>query len=111
VVTSETGTLGPMTEPVGGLSLLFNNVVLLRYLEMDSQTRQAINIVKMRNSNHDKGVFEFLIGERGFGAGSGWKASPASWAGARSAHSHSGCRFAFRSPIIIHHCGAERYLW
>jgi hypothetical protein len=26
-----------MTEPVGGLSFLFNNVILLRYLEMDSQ--------------------------------------------------------------------------
>jgi len=66
VVTSETSTLGPMTEPVGGMSFLFNNVVLLRYLEMDSQTRRAINIVKMRNSNHDKGVFEFVISERGF---------------------------------------------
>ncbi|HCG00123.1 MAG TPA: hypothetical protein DEV93_06215 [Chloroflexi bacterium] len=69
VVTSETGTLGPMTEPVGGLSFLFNNVILLRYLEMDSQTRRAINIVKMRNSNHDKGVFEFVIGESGFELG------------------------------------------
>ncbi len=69
VVTSETGTLGPMTEPVGGLSFLFNNVVLLRYLEMDSQTRRAINIVKMRNSNHDKGVFEFVIGDSGFELG------------------------------------------
>ncbi len=69
MVTSETGTLGPMTEPVGGLSFLFNNVILLRYLEMDSQTRRAINIVKMRNSNHDKGVFEFVIGEKGFELG------------------------------------------
>ncbi|MGI8609262.1 MAG: RAD55 family ATPase [Candidatus Dormibacteria bacterium] len=69
VVTSETSTLGPLTEPVGGMSFLFHNVILLRYLERDSQTRRAINIVKMRNSNHDKGVFEFVVGETGFELG------------------------------------------
>ena len=69
VITSETSTLGPMTEPSGGMSFLFHNVVQLRYLEMDSQTRRAFNIVKMRNSDHDKGVFEFVIGPRGFELG------------------------------------------
>lgn len=69
VVTSETTTLGPTSEHVGAMSFLFNNVVLLRYLEMNSQTRRAINIVKMRNSNHDKGVFEFVIGNSGFELG------------------------------------------
>ena len=33
MVTSETSTLELMTEPVGGRSFLFHNVVLLRYLE------------------------------------------------------------------------------
>lgn len=69
VVTSETTTLGPMTEPMGGMSFLFHNVVQFRYLEMDSQTRRAINIVKMRYSNHDKGVFEFVISDRGLELG------------------------------------------
>jgi circadian clock protein KaiC len=61
VITSETTTLGPMTEPIGGLSFLFHNVILLRYLEIGSELRRAINIIKMRTSNHDKGVFEYVI--------------------------------------------------
>src|ERR1700682_584112 len=30
MITSETTTLGPMTEPIGGLSFLFHNVIMLR---------------------------------------------------------------------------------
>ena len=66
MITSETTTLGPMTEPIGGLSFLFHNVILLRYLEIGSELRRAVNIIKMRTSNHDKGVFEYVIDENGF---------------------------------------------
>jgi circadian clock protein KaiC len=65
VITSETTTLGPMTEPIGGLSFLFHNVILLRYLEIGSELRRAVNIIKMRTSNHDKGVFEYVIDQHG----------------------------------------------
>jgi circadian clock protein KaiC len=65
MITSETTTLGPMTEPIGGLSFLFHNVILLRYLEIGSELRRALNIIKMRTSNHDKGVFEYVIDEHG----------------------------------------------
>jgi circadian clock protein KaiC len=65
VITSETTTLGPMTEPIGGLSFLFHNVILLRYLEIGSELRRAVNIIKMRTSNHDKGVFEYVIDKHG----------------------------------------------
>ena len=65
VITSETTTLGPMTEPIGGLSFLFHNVILLRYLEIGSELRRALNIIKMRTSNHDKGVFEYVIDGQG----------------------------------------------
>ena len=65
VITSETTTLGPMTEPIGGLSFLFHNVVMLRYLEIGSELRRALNIIKMRTSNHDKGVFEYVIDKHG----------------------------------------------
>jgi len=65
VITSETTTLGPMTEPIGGLSFLFHNVVMLRYLEIGSELRRALNIIKMRTSNHDKGVFEYVIDRHG----------------------------------------------
>jgi len=65
VITSETTTLGPMTEPIGGLSFLFHNVIMLRYLEIGSELRRALNIIKMRSSNHDKGVFEYVIDKHG----------------------------------------------
>jgi circadian clock protein KaiC len=65
VITSETTTLGPMTEPIGGLSFLFHNVIMLRYLEIGSELRRALNIIKMRTSNHDKGVFEYVIDRHG----------------------------------------------
>ena len=66
LVTSETTALGPEAEPIGGLSFLFNNVLLLRYLEMESETRRALSILKMRDSDHAKGVYQFEIDAHGF---------------------------------------------
>ena len=66
VVTSETTALGPDAAPVAGLSFLFDNVLLLRYLEMESETRRALSVLKMRDSNHEKGVYQFEVDEHGF---------------------------------------------
>jgi circadian clock protein KaiC len=66
LTTSETSSLGPTTELIGGLSFLYHNVVLLRYIEQDSEVGRAVAIVKMRNSNHVKGLWAFTITERGF---------------------------------------------
>jgi circadian clock protein KaiC len=66
LVTSETTALGPEAEPIGGLSFLFNNVLLLRYIEMESETRRALSILKMRDSDHAKGVYQFEIDAQGF---------------------------------------------
>lgn len=65
VITSETTTLGPMTEPTGGLSFLFHNVVLLRYIEQDSEICRAIGVIKMRDSNHAKGLRQYVMSEHG----------------------------------------------
>jgi circadian clock protein KaiC len=69
VVTSETTTLGPPTEPLGGLMFLFNNVIQLRYIERGSQVGRAVNIIKMRNSQHDMGLHGFVISEHGLTIG------------------------------------------
>jgi circadian clock protein KaiC len=69
VATSETTTLGPSPEPVGGTSFLFHNLILMRYIEQDSATGSAINIVKMRNSAHSRDVHEFTIDDRGLTIG------------------------------------------
>ena len=55
MITSETTTLGPVTEPLGGLSFVFHNVVLLRSIELESEIRRAVSVVKMRDSSHAKG--------------------------------------------------------
>ena len=39
--------------------------MLLRYIEIESETRRAISILKMRDSNHAKGVWEGEIGSEG----------------------------------------------
>jgi circadian clock protein KaiC len=65
VITSETSTLGPIAEPAGGLSYLFHNVILLRYLELQSEIRRAVNILKMRESDHEKGLAQYEINARG----------------------------------------------
>jgi len=69
VITSETTTLGPTPEPVGGVTFLFHNLILLRYIEMNSATGRAVSIVKMRNSDHSKYVYRFTIDARGFTVG------------------------------------------
>ncbi|MET0495268.1 MAG: ATPase domain-containing protein, partial [Actinoplanes sp.] len=65
LMSSETTTLGASPEPIGGVTFLFHNVILMRYIEMDSEIGRAVNIVKMRNSDHRKGTFGFTVGADG----------------------------------------------
>ena len=69
LITSEIATLGPLAAPLGGLSFLFHNVVLLRYIEMDSEMRRAVNVLKMRDSDHEKGLRQYEIGANGLAVG------------------------------------------
>jgi len=69
MITSETTTLGPSPEPVGGVVFLFHNVILLRYIEVNSATGRAMSIVKMRNSDHSKDVYSVTIDEHGLNIG------------------------------------------
>ena len=66
LTTSETSSLGPTTDVLGGLSFLYHNVVLLRYFEQKSEMGRAVAILKMRNSDHEKGLWTFAITNRGF---------------------------------------------
>ncbi len=69
LITSEIATLGPLSTPLGGLSFLFHNVILLRYIEMDSEMRRAVNVLKMRDSDHEKGLRHYDIDGDGFAVG------------------------------------------
>jgi circadian clock protein KaiC len=66
LITSETTTLGPELEATGGLSFLFQNVLLLRYIEIESEIRRALVVIKMRDSSHVKGLVQFEIDDTGF---------------------------------------------
>lgn len=44
---------------------LFRNVILLRYMETDSAIGRAVNVLKMRNSDHSKTVHQFHITDTG----------------------------------------------
>ncbi|HSC99698.1 MAG TPA: ATPase domain-containing protein [Casimicrobiaceae bacterium] len=49
-----------MTGPVDA-SYLADSVVLIRYFEIDGEVRQAISVVKMRGSNHERTIREFRL--------------------------------------------------
>jgi circadian clock protein KaiC len=49
------------------LSFLFHNIVLLRYIEIESEARRSISIFKMRGSDHAKGLCD--VGEHGLTVG------------------------------------------
>ena len=65
LITSDTPTTSTIVDPLAGLSFLFHNIVLIRYVEIESETRRAISIFKMRGSDHAKGVWEYAVGEHG----------------------------------------------
>jgi circadian clock protein KaiC len=61
--TCETRNLiGAVIEgPTIGLSTIAENLILLRYVEMRSQLRRLISVVKMRDSDFDSSLREFRI--------------------------------------------------
>ena len=48
-----------------GISFLSDNVILLRYAEIESQLRKALMVVKMRTSDHDKELRQYRITDKG----------------------------------------------
>jgi circadian clock protein KaiC len=64
VFTNEIAALG-QSGGLGGVSFLFNNVFFLRYLELRSELGRGLSILKMRQSDHTKGLIRFTIDEGG----------------------------------------------
>lgn len=66
VLTRETPVLlGESEESNDALGFLVDAYVLLRYVEIESAVRKALLVLKMRGSNHDKGIRQFEITSRG----------------------------------------------
>lgn len=69
LVTSETTTLSPIHEPLNGLMFLFHNVIQIRYVEQHANVGRVLNILKMRNSAHDTGIYQCTITGNGLEIG------------------------------------------
>jgi circadian clock protein KaiC len=66
VYTNESPNLTGATQITGiGISPFMDAVVLLRYVEIKSEMRKAISVLKMRGSEHDKEIREFVISKNG----------------------------------------------
>ena len=44
---------------------LIPTLISLRYVEMESEVRRALSVLKFRGSNHDKGIHEYIITDEG----------------------------------------------
>ncbi len=42
-----------------------DSIILLRYVEIQSEMKKTISVLKMRGSNHDKEIREFVINKKG----------------------------------------------
>ncbi|MCK4815018.1 response regulator, partial [bacterium] len=51
------------------LSFMLDSVISVRYVEIDSEIKRAISVVKMKGSDHDKRIREFVINEGGIEIG------------------------------------------
>jgi circadian clock protein KaiC len=57
-----------------GISFIADNVILLRYVELEGRISRALSILKMRGSFHDKTIRELLISNQGIAIGEPIKA-------------------------------------
>lgn len=49
-----------------GIEFIVDCIIMLQYVEMESEIRRSINILKMRGSDHDKAIRRYEITKRGF---------------------------------------------
>jgi circadian clock protein KaiC len=47
------------------VSFLTDDIIRLRYVEIDGQLRKTIVVIKMRGGNHSKDIREYVIKDRG----------------------------------------------
>ena len=66
LLTSETTAFfGPSFELSHGLAFVADNVILLRYAEVESEVRRALAIIKLRDGEHNRDIVEVEIGTNG----------------------------------------------
>ena len=61
ILTSEDSGTGLSTEEKGRLSFIVDNIILMRYVEIDSSMQRAILVLKTRGSDHAKEIRRFEL--------------------------------------------------
>jgi circadian clock protein KaiC len=69
ILTSEDSGASLSTEERGRLSFVVGNVILMRYVEIDSAMQRAILVLKTRGSDHAKEIRRFELREGGIAVG------------------------------------------
>ncbi len=68
--TSTTPTLlGGSSVTETHISTITDSIILLRYVEIFGEMRRGLTVLKMRGSEHDKSIFEFMIDSSGMHVG------------------------------------------
>ncbi len=66
IYANETQNLTGSTKVTGmGISPMMDTIILLRYVEIKSEMRKAISLLKMRGSDHDKDIRELAVSKKG----------------------------------------------
>jgi circadian clock protein KaiC len=70
IVTEQTNTLfGPdLHAPITGTEAIFDNLVFLRFVELDGRLCRLLSVLKMRDSDNDPFLREFVISNHGLEA-------------------------------------------
>lgn len=65
MLLGEEGRAGYRRAFIGGLSFIVDNIILLRYVEIESAMQRAVVVLKMRGSDHAKEIRRYEIGPGG----------------------------------------------
>ncbi len=64
-ITDMPEIIGMMQMSPLGIVSLCDSVIMMRYVEVGSEMRRALNVFKMRGTGHDRSIVEYAIGKSG----------------------------------------------
>ncbi len=67
------------------ISIIVDGIILMKYLELESEIQRAISVLKMRGCDHDKGIWRYSITDRGIEVQSRFEGAEGVMAGAARA--------------------------
>lgn len=83
IVTTEVPELFGQTYVSGEhLSIIVDGIILMKYLELESEIQRAMSVLKMRGSGHDTGIWRYVIHNRGIEVQSRFEGAEGLMAGA-----------------------------